>query len=61
LRIIDANDSIEGELWLDSFIRGFQLAWRLSNELYNCQGECPTTIETAMVSEHSRLQESQPE
>lgn len=33
LRIIDAKDSIAGQLSLDSFICGFKLAWRLSIEL----------------------------
>lgn len=33
LRIIDAKDSIAGQLSLDSFICGFKLAWKLSNEL----------------------------
>lgn len=34
LRIIDAQDYIKTETSLDSFIAGFELAWRLSNELY---------------------------
>lgn len=34
LRIIDAQDYIKTETLLDSFIAGFELAWRLSNELY---------------------------
>lgn len=33
LRIIDAKDSIAGQLSLDSFICGFKLAWKLSSEL----------------------------
>jgi len=33
LRIIDAKDSIAGQLSLDSFICGFKFAWRLSIEL----------------------------
>ncbi|MGI5935332.1 MAG: DUF6809 family protein [Oscillospiraceae bacterium] len=33
LRIIDAKDSIAGQLSLDSFICGFKLAWKLTNEL----------------------------
>ena len=34
LRIIDAQDYIKTETLLDSFIAGFELAWRLSNELH---------------------------
>ena len=33
LRIIDAKDHIAEDLSIDSFIAGFQLAWRLSSEL----------------------------
>ena len=35
LRIIDAQDYIKTETSLDSFIAGFELAWRLSAELHN--------------------------
>lgn len=35
LRIIDAQDYIKTETSLDSFIAGFELAWRLSAELYD--------------------------
>ena len=34
LRIIDAQDYIKTETSVDSFIAGFELAWRLFNELY---------------------------
>ena len=33
LRIIDAQDYIKTETSLDSFIAGFELAWRLSAEM----------------------------
>ena len=33
LRIIDAKDQIIEDRSIDSFIAGFRLAWRLSNEL----------------------------
>ena len=39
LRIIDAQDYIKTETSLDSFIAGFELAWRLSNELYHDENE----------------------
>ena len=35
LRIIDAQDSIREQTSLDSFIAGFELAWRLSAEVHN--------------------------
>ena len=39
LRIIDAQDSIIELTSLDSFIAGFELAWRLSIELQNDESE----------------------
>ena len=39
LRIIDAQDSIIELTSLDSFIAGFELAWRLSIELQNDENE----------------------
>ena len=39
LRIIDAQDSITEQTSLDSFIAGFELAWRLSMELHNDENE----------------------
>lgn len=39
LRIIDAQDSIIEQTSLDSFIAGFELAWRLSIELNNDESE----------------------
>lgn len=39
LRIIDAQDSIIEQTSLDSFIAGFELAWRLSIELHNDENE----------------------
>ena len=39
LRIIDAQDSIREQTSLDSFIAGFELAWRLSIELQNDENE----------------------
>ena len=39
LRIIDAQDYVKTETSLDSFIAGFELAWRLSAELHNDESE----------------------
>lgn len=39
LRIIDAQNYITEQISLDSFIAGFELAWRLSTELHNDENE----------------------
>ena len=39
LRIIDAQNYITEQTSLDSFIAGFELAWRLSIELQNDENE----------------------
>ena len=39
LRIIDAQDYIKTESSVDSVIAGFELAWRLSAELYDDESE----------------------
>ena len=39
LRIIDAKDHIIADTSIDSFISGFQLAWKLSAELKNYENE----------------------
>ena len=46
LRIIDAQDSIIELTSLDSFIAGFELAWRLSIELQNDENERPFSYRT---------------
>ena len=43
LRIIDAKDHIVADTSIDSFISGFQLAWRLSAELNNYENERMTS------------------
>ena len=44
LRIIDAQDQIAEYLSTDSFIAGFQLAWRLASELHIREKERPTLV-----------------
>ena len=39
LRIIDAQNYITEQTSIDSFIAGFELAWRLSMELHNNENE----------------------
>ena len=46
LGIIDAQDSIREQTALDSFIAGFELAWRLSAELHNDENERPFSWQT---------------
>ena len=44
LRIVDAKDNVAGQLSLDSFICGFKLAWKLSNELNHYKDERSTPM-----------------
>ena len=46
LRIIDAQNYITDQTSLDSFIAGFELAWRLSIELHNDETERPFFCQT---------------
>ena len=41
LQIIDAKDRIAEETSIDSFISGFELAWKLSTELNHYENERP--------------------
>ena len=49
LRIIDAQDNIKEETSLDSFIAGFELAWKLSIELHNDENERSASCRTRRV------------
>lgn len=46
LRIIDTQDSIIELTSLDSFIAGFELAWKLSIELHNDESERSASYRT---------------
>lgn len=46
LRIIDAQNLIVEQTSLDSFIAGFELAWRLSIELQNNENERSFSCQT---------------
>ncbi|MGN0786956.1 MAG: DUF6809 family protein [Christensenellales bacterium] len=50
LQIIDAKDRIVEDTSIDSFISGFELAWRLSMELNQYEKECSVTRCTARRS-----------
>ena len=57
LRIIDAQDSIIEQTSLDSFIAGFELAWRLSIELHNDENERSFSCRTRRMGAHFMLEE----
>ena len=48
LQIIDAKDRIAEEISIDSFIAGFELAWKLSVELNHYENEHSVSCRTAM-------------
>lgn len=49
LRIIDAQNLIIEQTSLDSFMAGFELAWRLSVELHNDENERSFSCRTRRV------------
>ena len=49
LQIIDAKDQIAEDRSIDSFIAGFRLAWRLSNELNMYEKMRPTLATRAVA------------
>ena len=50
LQIIAAKDRIAEETSIDSFIAGFELAWKLSVELNHYENERSVSCQTAMGS-----------
>ena len=48
LQIIDAKDRIAEDTSIDSFIAGFELAWKLSIELNHYENEHSISCRTAM-------------
>ena len=50
LQIIDAKDRIAEDISIDSFITGFELAWKLSIELNHYENERAVSCRTAMGS-----------
>ena len=48
LQIIDAKDRIAEDASIDSFIAGFELAWKLSIELNHYENERSVSRRTAM-------------
>lgn len=60
LGIIDAQDSIREQTSLDSFIAGFELAWRLSAELNNDESERSFSSQTRRIGARF-MSEEEPE
>ena len=52
LRIIDAQNYITEQTSLDSFMAGFELAWRLSIELQNEENERSFSCRTRRTGAH---------
>ena len=50
LQIIDAKDRIAKDTSIDSFIAGFELAWKLAVELNHYENERSVSCQTAMGS-----------
>ena len=50
LQIIDVKDRIAEDTSIDSFIAGFELAWKLSIELNHYENERPVLCQTAEKS-----------
>lgn len=48
LQIIDEKDRIAEDTSIDSFVSGFELAWKLSVELNHYENECSVSCQTAM-------------
>ena len=48
----DAQDSIREQTSLDSFVAGFELAWRLSIELHNDENERSFSCRTRRTGAH---------
>ncbi|HIR68735.1 MAG TPA: hypothetical protein IAC97_05150 [Candidatus Pelethousia gallinarum] len=61
LRIIDAQDQITEDLSTDSFIAGFQLAWRLASELHIREKERPTLVQKSRLDALCVLEEGNDE
>ena len=61
LRIMDSQDQIAEDLSIDSFIAGFQLAWRLASELHIREKERPTLVQKSRLDALCILEEGNDE
>ena len=60
LQIIDAKDRIVEDTSIDSFISGFELAWKLSMELNNCENERLVSCRTGRLGARFALKKEEP-
>ena len=57
LRLIDDENTIANALSLDSFLCGFELAWRLTNELHHLERERSALTDEVERSAHFVFEE----
>lgn len=60
LQIIDAKDRIVEDTSIDSFISGFELAWKLSTELNNYENERLVSCRTGRLGARFALKKEEP-
>ena len=60
LQIIDAKDRIVEDTSIDSFISGFELAWKLSMELNNSENERLVSCRTGRLGARFALKKEEP-
>ncbi len=60
LQIIDAKDHIVEDTSIDSFISGFELAWKLSMELNNYENERLVSRRTGRLGARFALKKEEP-
>ena len=60
LQIIDAKDRIVEDTSIDSFISGFELAWKLSMELNNYEIERLVSCRTGRLGARFTLKKEEP-
>ena len=60
LQIIDAKDRIVEDTSIDSFISGFELAWKLSMELNNYESERLVSFRTGRLGARFALKKEEP-
>ena len=60
LRIIDANDHIIADTSVDSFISGFRLAWKFSEELNHYENEHLPSPQVGRLGARFELEKEEP-
>ena len=59
LRLIDDENTIANVLSLDSFLCGFELAWRLANELHHLERERSALTDEVERNAHVAFEEGE--